>query len=287
MRDSSLSKNKPAYRISLFLLFLTFSLLVFFINLTFTDVILLKTGIILKIVLMAVFLISAFLLYRSQSLNIYWKVFFTFFIASIAIFLALYLGKWGLRVLNLENNTLNGVTLNKFLEDLVIILSIIILSRVTGRDLASIYLKRGKLKLGLIIGVTSFLLLYLTSALQAAGQNISFGKFFSLTPWILIIILADGFMEELLFRGLFLKKFESFLGAKLSIILTALIYSLAHLQVTYTSELLFFLAILFILGVIWGYIIQKTDGLWGSVLFHAGADSLIIMQALISFGVTS
>jgi membrane protease YdiL (CAAX protease family) len=37
-----------------------------------------------------------------------------------------------------------------------------------------------------------------------------------------------------------------------------------------------FLLILFPLALIWGYLMQKTDSLWGSAIFHAGADCVII-----------
>jgi membrane protease YdiL (CAAX protease family) len=29
--------------------------------------------------------------------------------------------------------------------------------------------------------------------------------------------------------------------------------------------------------LLWGYITQKTDGLWGSILFHAGMDIPIFL----------
>jgi membrane protease YdiL (CAAX protease family) len=31
------------------------------------------------------------------------------------------------------------------------------------------------------------------------------------------------------------------------------------------------------LGLAWGYIMQKTDNAWGSILFHAGADILVFL----------
>lgn len=37
---------------------------------------------------------------------------------------------------------------------------------------------------------------------------------------------------------------------------------------------------LLILGFVWGYVIQKTDSLWGSVLFHAGTDIPIVIGLL-------
>jgi len=38
-----------------------------------------------------------------------------------------------------------------------------------------------------------------------------------------------------------------------------------------------FAAITFVFALVWGYLMQKTGSLWGSALFHAGADTLIII----------
>jgi membrane protease YdiL (CAAX protease family) len=55
-----------------------------------------------------------------------------------------------------------------------------------------------------------------------------------------------------------------------------------HTQVTYASEMLQFLAIVVILSLVWGYLIQKTDSLWGAVLFHAAGDCLVIFPIFAS-----
>jgi membrane protease YdiL (CAAX protease family) len=47
--------------------------------------------------------------------------------------------------------------------------------------------------------------------------------------------------------------------------------------VNYTADQYLFLAILFPLALAWGYIMQKTDSLWGSILFHAGMDIPIML----------
>jgi membrane protease YdiL (CAAX protease family) len=39
-----------------------------------------------------------------------------------------------------------------------------------------------------------------------------------------------------------------------------------------------------VLALAWGYVIQKTESLWGSVLFHAGADLLIILGIFETYG---
>ena len=55
-------------------------------------------------------------------------------------------------------------------------------------------------------------------------------KLLPLWPWILVFVLSNGFMEELLFRGLFLQKLEPFLGKGKSNILTAIIFAIMHTQ---------------------------------------------------------
>ncbi len=84
-------------------------------------------------------------------------------------------------------------------------------------------------------------------------------------------------MEELIARGLFLKKVQPFLGTFLSNLVTTIVFSIAHVGVTYSSDLLTFLVVLFVFALLAGFVMQKTDALWGSALFHAGADILIMI----------
>jgi membrane protease YdiL (CAAX protease family) len=93
----------------------------------------------------------------------------------------------------------------------------------------------------------------------------------------LIFVLANGTLEELLFRGLFLRKLEPFVGKFLSNLLTALVFTVLHRGAFYTSDEAIFLAVTFPLALVWGYVMQKTDGIWGSILFHAGMDIPIIL----------
>jgi membrane protease YdiL (CAAX protease family) len=57
----------------------------------------------------------------------------------------------------------------------------------------------------------------------------------------------------------------------------AIPFALHHTGVSYTPDTITFLAILVPLALAWGYIMQKTDSLWGSVLFHAGTDIPIVL----------
>ena len=91
-------------------------------------------------------------------------------------------------------------------------------------------------------------------------------------------------MEELWFRGIFLTKLSLLLGANASILVTSLVFSLLHLGTTYISpiEMIIFPIIVFILGLVNGYMMLKTDSIWGSVLFHAGYDLFVIIPILVS-----
>jgi membrane protease YdiL (CAAX protease family) len=55
--------------------------------------------------------------------------------------------------------------------------------------------------------------------------------------------------------------------------------------VQYAPDIVVFLAILLVLALACGYVIQKTESLWGSVLFHAGADLMIILGIFGTYGV--
>jgi len=56
------------------------------------------------------------------------------------------------------------------------------------------------------------------------------------------------------------------------------------MQVTYAPNLLGFLLVLLGLSIAWGWLMQKTGSLWGSALFHAGADLLIILPIFSNLG---
>ncbi|MCD4765794.1 MAG: CPBP family intramembrane metalloprotease [Methanosarcinales archaeon] len=63
----------------------------------------------------------------------------------------------------------------------------------------------------------------------------------------------------------------------ISNIVIALFFTIAHLGVTYTSDSSTFFVIVLILGLAWGYIIQRTDSLLAAILFHAGAYVVLVI----------
>ena len=225
------------------------------------------------IILSLAFLLAAILLRRHKSLKSYWQIFFAFFIASFAIFFDF--------LINLPSETMSGLVLDMLVSTLIIVGTIILLTRVSGNTLSSIFLNKGNIKLGLITGLTGFFFFALTSIPAAEflfqGQNLNLDKVVAWLPWILPIVLLNGVREELLYRGLFLKKFESKLGLKTSNLLQAIIFSLSHSVAGvglngYTPFIWVLVVFTFSLGLVWGYIMQRTNSVLGSILFHAGTD---------------
>ena len=87
-----------------------------------------------------------------------------------------------------------------------------------------------------------------------------------------LIYIKSGSNEELLFRGLFLRKYRPFIGRFLSNLVIAIPFALHHTGVSYSPGTLTFLALLLPLALAWGFVTQRTDSLWGAILFHAGTD---------------
>jgi len=100
----------------------------------------------------------------------------------------------------------------------------------------------------------------------------------SWAPWVLIFVLANAANEELLFRGLFIGKMEPFLGRFATNIVTTIPFVLLHAYAGYATDKTIFLALqLLPFSLAWCWLMQKTDSIWGSILFHAAMDIPIVV----------
>lgn len=225
------------------------------------------------LILSSIFLLISIFLRTRKSVKCYWQIFFAFFIASLAIFFDF--------LINMASDTMSGLVLDMLVSTSIIVSTIIVLTRASGNSFSSLFLKKGNIKLGLTIGLIGFFFFALTSIPVAEylfqGQNLNLDKVIVWMPWIIPIVLLNGVREELLYRGLFLKKFQPKLGLKTSNLLQAIIFSLSHSVAgvglnTYTPFIWVLVIFTFALGLTWGYIMHRTDSLLGSALFHAGTD---------------
>jgi len=235
--------------------------------------------IIYRIGLPILFLLVAALSNRNEHLKKYFHVLFAFFVASF-VYLLDYL------ILSFDLYWSSGSVMDAYVSynltsTLFIFLPIVLLTKASVSDMASIYLEQGKLRLGLVIGLATFVV-YLATSVPAAtwvfgGRNVTLEHLISWTPWILAFVLSNGLREEVWFRGLFLKKYESFLGANTSNLLQAIIFALAHAPEVYAPSVLILVVITFLLGLAFGAVMQRTGSLLGPALFHAGADIPVML----------
>lgn len=186
---------------------------------------------------------------------------------------------------NLKAETSKGFALSKLSDSVIISIVLIISFLVTGYRLKSIYLSKGRLIPGLIIGILFFVLFgYL--ALNNPQEKPEPGFLGKNYVWILVFVMANGFMEELIFRGIFLEKLNSYFKPIWSIILTSVCFAAPHLTAIYKPDAMAFAGIVFALGMICGYTMQYTRSIIAPMLIHAGADLMIIVPVFASYGVT-
>lgn len=233
-----------------------------------------------RIALIGVLAVVTVLIRKHEQSLRYWPVVYGLLVMAVTVTLDWVVANYVIQNLGVQGDTPAGFALLKLNECLLVVASVILFTRLSGNSLGSVYIQKGRLKQGLTIGLIAFFLAAAGSIPMASlfkANSLTAGRIIPWLPWLLIFVLANATQEELLFRGLFLRKLEPFFGKLLSNLLIAITFTLLHKGVTYTSSEIAFLAILFPLALVWGYIMQKTEGIWGSILFHAGMDIPIIL----------
>ena len=265
-----------------FLLFFVVGMMVFAI-ITLSPYLSINTRLGFHAALTATLLVIALFLRRSERGKPYWPVCYVLFVAGAAVLLSTLFSDNLLGLFGLTVTTPQGIAVAKFSQSILRVVPILALMPIMGLDWRSLYLNKGRIGIWLTVGIVAFIIFPVLAYVPLANQEGVLSKMLSLSPWILLFVFSNGFMEELLFRGLFLKRYEPFLGKSLSNLLTAIVFTLMHTQVTYAPQMLQFLLIAFSLSLVWGYLIQKTDSLWGAVLFHAAGDCLIIFAVFAAY----
>ena len=228
-----------------------------------------------------VFLILAFIFKRKKQFAKFYTPSYALFVASAAL-LFLKIGIFNIHTNS--QNALKGIAVDKLSQFFHVVPVIVLLTLIGGDSLKSIFIKRSNLRYGISFGLISFAgFAILATLLQTVPQDV-FTRLTKNLPWLLIFIFANSIMEELWFRGLFLKKYEPVIGRRAAIIVTALVFGTSHVFATYEfpgGEFIFGMVV-FILGLVGAQAMFKEDGLIGPVLFHAGYDLMIILPVLYS-----
>jgi membrane protease YdiL (CAAX protease family) len=272
-------------RIGLFLLFLVCGFAIFVFGSNYFEIFPTNKNLTYNVIVSVVSLVAALLLKRAERWNRYWRIAYTFFVASVAFPVTLLLSRWGDAVLswfNVTVETSQGIAIAKTYEMILIVIPILLLTKLSGADLGSIYLKRGNWKLSLGIGALLFFNFAISALMFFAERYTSMDILGAAIVWGLVFSFANGFMEELWLRGIFLKHFEPLFGVGGSVLLTSIVFASMHAGAVYLNPAAvpFLLAYALTLGIGCGYLMMKTDNIWGATIIHAAADFFAFIAML-------
>jgi membrane protease YdiL (CAAX protease family) len=281
MKNNRLSAREWIERIVLALLFIAMGSLIYIVFSPLRPLLGRVMDYLGRVGLIVLLLAVLLLVRRSRRFEKYSQVFLGLLIMACAVSLDWVFGVYLIDYLHVDGNTPIGFALLKLNECAVVLGAVVLLTRLLGGSLGSIYIQKGNLKAGLTFGLTTFFLAAAGSIPMAnqlfKGQGLTFAKVLPWLPWLLVFVLANAAQEELLFRGLFLRKLQPFFGKFLANLMIMFIFTLLHRGASYSSNDLIFLAVLIPLALAWGFVMQKTDSVWGSILFHAGMDIPIML----------
>jgi membrane protease YdiL (CAAX protease family) len=267
-----------AKRAALFTLLLGCSLLVFVFGVDYHTRFWTNTSGTFRVGVSALFLVATLALRRSDRGRVYWPVAFAYLAASLANvatwYLAAPLQRWMLGLVGAAGGTPQGLMWGKVIDVVLKLAPILLLLWLAHERLDSVYIRRGRLGWSLTVGLLALGNFTATAVAVVASWNGDLSAVFASLPWWFAFSLINAFMEEIWFRGLFLKRLEPAIGAAGAIWLTTLAFGASHVFAAYIepSSALVFGVITFTLGMAWALLMQKTDTLWGSVVFHTAAD---------------
>ncbi|HSO13733.1 MAG TPA: type II CAAX endopeptidase family protein [Anaerolineales bacterium] len=285
LREKETTQLNWLHRFGFFILFIVcgFAILVFGSN--YFEIFPTNKNLTYNLTISALFLVVALWFKRDKRQNRYWRIAYAFFVASVAFPVTLLLSRWSDVVLgwfNVTVETSQGIAIAKVYEMVLVITPILLLTKLSGANFGSIYLKRGNWKLSLGIGALLFFNFAISALMFFAERYTSAEVLGAAIVWGLVFSFANGFMEELWLRGIFLKHFEPFFGVGGSVLLTSIVFASMHAGAVYLTPaaIPFLLAYALTLGIGCGYLMMKTDNIWGATLIHAAADLFAFIAML-------
>jgi len=272
-------------RFGLCCLFLVGETLIFIFGAHYFDVFPTNKNLTFNLIVSVGFLIIALWFRFSQKLKAHWRIPFAFFIASIVFPLTALLDPVIRSILGWFNETASttrGIAIEKVSEALIKSVSILLLVKLSGADFGSVFLSRGDFKLQMGISWLVFFFVAPTGFMFAAQRFTSMEALVTAFVWGLVFSSANSFMEELWLRGVFLKRFEPLIGINAAVWVTSLIFAAMHSFSFYfmPAAIPFFFINTLALGLGCGYLMMKSDSLWGPVIIHAASDFVLFIALL-------
>ncbi len=279
------TQRNPLIRAGWFICFLVCEAAIFIFGSYYFDIFPTNRNLTYNLLLSALFLAASLWFRFNSDFSSYWQIPFAFFIASIAYPLTALLDDWIRTVLvwfSASPDLSKGLAIEKICEMLIKVIPILVLVRVSGSDLGTVYIRRGNLKLGIGIGGIVFCFLGTATFMFAAQRFTSTTTLVSAVAWGLAFSFANALMEELWLRGIFLRQFSRVIGSRGAIWVTAIIFAGMHSFAFYfvPAALPFFALNTLALGLACGFLMVRSGSIWGAVMIHAASDFFLFVALL-------
>lgn len=192
-------------RAALSFVIMALSLFVFVVLSHFRPLLPRTADLVVRIATSAALLAASQIARRRDSTRKYWQALFALFVGlvSISVDYHLVLGQRIGALSGIDPDTPAGWAIDKAGGSLTVIVLVIALTLASGGDAASLHIRRGRLALGLSVGLATFALAAITAIPLAGylfdGLDLSIAGVLPWTPWILLFVLSNAFAEELLY----------------------------------------------------------------------------------------
>jgi len=226
-----------------------------------------------------------YLMYRSSRLRRFSSITYAFFVFALVI---------SVRHLVLDSSSvngllssLNGLVLYQVIDTSVVFAPVILLVLANGGTFGSLFLQKGNLRLGLGIAVPVFLVLLIVSFVIEQLLAPSFGVrgvglpfVLSLAPYLSIVALLNGPKEELLYRGLFLQRYDAFLPRRSTNLLSTIVFALSVVEPEYFAQLIGAVLVSLVGGLLFVRLMRRTNSIIASGICE-GASTIPIYLIVI------
>jgi membrane protease YdiL (CAAX protease family) len=223
---------------------------------------------------------------RVDACGILVRVLYGFFSVSVGFLFVWLFGGFTEYLPWVDLDSVMGWAILKVGEVVPICLAVLILGMRNGDSFRSLGLIGRDIGKSLVFGLAASVLGFVQYfAMVGVSFPYTIPQFMFWLPWLVLFSVSNGFMEELIFRGLFLGKYTDLFGKQGALLLISCVFALFHvilLPFMGLGMVLVFAVFLFFQGYVWGVIYQKTGSIWGSILAHAVADVLFVLAAFSS-----
>jgi membrane protease YdiL (CAAX protease family) len=200
------------------------------------------------------------------------------FIAATAMFVMV-VGPFNW-IVTLSDESYQHAVQDKLAQFLAIVPVIVILTWAARRPWSWLYVQTGSARRWLTLGLSTFVIGATIITVVALAAGIAASDLIAAAPWILVFAALNAVMEELWFRGIFLRPYTAGMGVLAAVIVTGIVFGAAHVGATYVSagEQLLFAGMVAGLGILLALAIRWADAIWGAVLIHITLDLVVVLE---------